>query len=153
MNDQVPAGWYPEPIYGVGQRYWDGIRWTEHVFVSGQQYTSPIDRVTIGPETEAVERPKKIIYWSNLLRIRTWWFAFTSAVVVMFLFSLLGVPAPLWTPVFVAVFLLVGWFWMHQQMSCRSCGTTLRVTRLTGGQEICHRCGAETDRSIQMHLE
>ncbi len=21
------AGWYPE---GVGQRYWDGMRWTEH---------------------------------------------------------------------------------------------------------------------------
>lgn len=24
-----PAGWYPDPS-GVGQRYWDGWRWTEH---------------------------------------------------------------------------------------------------------------------------
>lgn len=25
----VPAGWYPDQSAGV-QRYWDGIKWTEH---------------------------------------------------------------------------------------------------------------------------
>jgi hypothetical protein len=29
MN-QVPPGWYQDP-QGPGQRYWDGIAWTEHV--------------------------------------------------------------------------------------------------------------------------
>ncbi len=28
---QVPAGWYPDPSGGGGQRYWDGVQWTEHV--------------------------------------------------------------------------------------------------------------------------
>lgn len=36
------AGWYPEPRYGVGERYWDGQRWTENVIVHGQQYISPV---------------------------------------------------------------------------------------------------------------
>jgi hypothetical protein len=26
---RVPAGWYPDQAAGV-QRYWDGLRWTEH---------------------------------------------------------------------------------------------------------------------------
>lgn len=25
-----PAGWYPDPAGGVGRRYWDGARWTDH---------------------------------------------------------------------------------------------------------------------------
>lgn len=33
----TPAGWWPDP-YGRHQyRYWDGIRWTEHVTSNGQQ--------------------------------------------------------------------------------------------------------------------
>jgi hypothetical protein len=26
----TPAGWYPDPDGGAGQRYWDGTAWTEH---------------------------------------------------------------------------------------------------------------------------
>lgn len=26
----TPAGWYPDPSGARGQRYWDGLRWTEH---------------------------------------------------------------------------------------------------------------------------
>ena len=28
---QTPAGWYADPDTPGGQRYWDGIAWTEHV--------------------------------------------------------------------------------------------------------------------------
>ncbi len=27
----VPAGWYPDPSGRGGQRYWDGVAWTEHL--------------------------------------------------------------------------------------------------------------------------
>lgn len=28
---EIPAGWYPDPSGGEGQRWWDGGQWTEHV--------------------------------------------------------------------------------------------------------------------------
>jgi hypothetical protein len=34
----APAGWYPDPTGGSGQRYWDGERWTEQTTPSS---TSP----------------------------------------------------------------------------------------------------------------
>ncbi len=27
---QTPPGWYPDPMGGGGERYWDGIAWSEH---------------------------------------------------------------------------------------------------------------------------
>lgn len=134
-----PAGWYQEPNHGVGLRYWDGASWTEHVSVSGQQYTSPL----------AVAKVEKKIYWSNLLRFRTWWFSIATGFVVLFLLSLLGVAGALWAPVFLLTVVGTGMFWMHQQMACRHCGTVLRVTRLTGGQEVCHKCNHPTDKSLR----
>ena len=41
---QVPAGWYPDPVYGEGLRWWDGLRWTEYLQAQpeiGQQGTGP----------------------------------------------------------------------------------------------------------------
>jgi hypothetical protein len=29
-NNDVPAGWYPDPAGGASQRYWDGAAWTAH---------------------------------------------------------------------------------------------------------------------------
>ena len=31
MTAPAPAGWYPDPHTGTGQRYWDGGAWTAHV--------------------------------------------------------------------------------------------------------------------------
>lgn len=30
-NGSAPAGWYPDPSGGPGQRYWDGTSWTTHL--------------------------------------------------------------------------------------------------------------------------
>lgn len=31
MDQEIPAGWYPDPAGGEQLRWWDGQRWTEHV--------------------------------------------------------------------------------------------------------------------------
>jgi hypothetical protein len=31
VQPAAPAGWYPDPSGASGQRYWDGVRWTDHV--------------------------------------------------------------------------------------------------------------------------
>jgi hypothetical protein len=36
-----PAGWYPDPSGGPGQRYWDGTAWTEPPPTTAQQQPSP----------------------------------------------------------------------------------------------------------------
>lgn len=37
----TPATWAPDPYGRADLRYWDGIRWTEHVVKSGQQSVDP----------------------------------------------------------------------------------------------------------------
>lgn len=136
---QAPAGWYPEPTHGVGQRYWSGYRWTEHVYVDGQQYTSPL------PTTQVKKKTK--IYWTNLLRIRTWFFAVSSAFVFSIALSMFGSPE-VGSALFFPIMIAVGAFWMTQQMACSQCHSNLRVTRLDGDQEVCSRCGSPTDRAL-----
>ena len=48
MSEQsAPAGWYQDP-HGTGQRYWDGIQWTEHTTpgVQAAGVVQPSDPVT-----------------------------------------------------------------------------------------------------------
>lgn len=33
----VPPGWYPDPITGQGERYWDGIDWSREFTRLGPQ--------------------------------------------------------------------------------------------------------------------
>ncbi len=42
----TPAGWYPDPMGGGGQRYWDGIAWSEH-------FTRPAPAATPPPAATA----------------------------------------------------------------------------------------------------
>ncbi|WP_206446184.1 phospholipid scramblase-related protein [Agrococcus sp. KRD186] len=37
MTSQVPPDWYPDPFGRYQHRYWDGVRWTEHVGSQGSQ--------------------------------------------------------------------------------------------------------------------
>lgn len=132
----IPADWYPDPVHQVGLRYWNGDAWTEYVSVSGQMYTSPL------PEAKAVA--KKKIYWSNLFRLRFWTFTIFGPLVLTYLLSLI-LPASMTSFVLLFLILSIGYFWLHQQMACEYCRTSLRVTRLDGGQKVCHKCGQPTD--------
>lgn len=147
IQAQTPAGWYPEPIRGVGHRYWDGNSWTDYVSVSGQQYISPINPPAAMEVVE--EKPKRKLYWGNLFRIRVWWFSLVGPLVICIALSLIGVPSSATAVLYVPMALGIAWFWLTQQMACSHCGTILRVTRLTGGQEVCQKCGLETDKSLR----
>lgn len=37
----VPPGWFPDPVDGVQLRWWDGVRWTEHVEGSAAHVSPP----------------------------------------------------------------------------------------------------------------
>ncbi len=39
VEDQAPPGWYPDPIEGEGERYWDGGEWTHRVRAGGPEPT------------------------------------------------------------------------------------------------------------------
>lgn len=45
-----PAGWYPDPIAGTGERYWDGIDWSQEFTRDAPQETER--RVPIEHEYE-----------------------------------------------------------------------------------------------------
>lgn len=130
LNENTSSpGWYIDP---EGYRYWDGHQWGQKIVLPNN---APVAKVT------------KRIYWSNLFRIRVWWFSLTSGLVAAVILGVIGLPPALVGPLFLLTVGGVGWFWLHQQMSCHSCGTVLRVTRLSGGQEVCHKCGKVTDKS------
>lgn len=40
-SPQTPAGWYPDPGGGPGQRYWDGSQWTDHYAAPAGQGAMP----------------------------------------------------------------------------------------------------------------
>jgi hypothetical protein len=37
-----PAGWYPDSWQRYPQRWWDGARWTQYVYVNGKQEIDPV---------------------------------------------------------------------------------------------------------------
>ncbi|KTS13321.1 DUF4041 domain-containing protein [Microbacterium testaceum] len=39
------ADWFPDPAHRHERRYWDGTRWTEHVFSAGVQGIDPLERM------------------------------------------------------------------------------------------------------------
>jgi uncharacterized RDD family membrane protein YckC len=48
MSEQAggtPPGWYPDPHGGAGQRYWDGLQWTDHVAPAQEFPPGPAARV------------------------------------------------------------------------------------------------------------
>lgn len=127
-----PAGWYTHGDRGA-LTWWDGHTWG----MTATEYETA--------HTEPAKVPTRI-YWSNLFRFRTLWFLFAGPIVGGALIYMV-VPIPpaiLWAVLLVAM----AWTFLTVQMACHQCGTALRVTRLTGGQLVCHKCGHETDKSL-----
>jgi hypothetical protein len=145
---QAPPGWYQDPTTSGYLRWWTGEAWAQYY----HPMSVPLESTEAPTLPIEVAEQKKIpeFYWSNLLRIRTWFFATMSAIVLTFVLALIGLTAS-WIP--IAIFVLVGYFWCTQQMACHHCGTLLRVTRLSGGQEVCHKCQAPTDAQLKKNQE
>lgn len=52
-----PAGWYADPWRSYEARYWDGARWTQHVFGAGQQGVDPAGVPSAAQATPAAPPP------------------------------------------------------------------------------------------------
>ena len=89
------------------------------------------------------------VYWANLFRFRTWWFAVPGMFIITVVLVAIGVPAPIAWIIWVGLAALSLWTSLHTQMACRACGRTLAVTRLTGQPEVCRHCQTPTDRAIR----
>ncbi len=50
-----PAGWYSDPV-SAGQRWWDGVRWTEHVTPT----SAPASTGHVAPSPEPVATPAPV---------------------------------------------------------------------------------------------
>lgn len=48
-----PASWHPDPTGRFEQRYWDGSRWTDHVWTRGHQSTDPLIPAAATPQLPA----------------------------------------------------------------------------------------------------
>jgi hypothetical protein len=55
-QQQAPAGWYPDPVGGGGQRYWDGIAWSTEFTRAAppQQFAAPTQLATAPKENSSV---------------------------------------------------------------------------------------------------
>jgi len=88
---------------------------------------------------------KRRYYLSNLLRWRFWQFTVSTALLAGILVSF--VAPSLFGLAFVVVGVLVAWYWLTVQMACGYCGTRLRTTRVSGMQDVCHKCQRPTDKN------
>ncbi len=50
-----PAAWHPDPTGRFEQRYWDGARWTDHVWTRGRQSTDPLIPAAATPQLPTAE--------------------------------------------------------------------------------------------------
>ena len=49
----TPAGWYPDPSGQLGQRYFDGQRWTQHFTPHAPAAPAPTVAVAVANAVEA----------------------------------------------------------------------------------------------------
>lgn len=56
LAQQIPAGWYPDPAGAPTPRWWDGVRWTEHVGPAVRPYGEHLEpeRVPAGTPVDTV---------------------------------------------------------------------------------------------------
>lgn len=55
QSPKVPPGWYPDPMGGSGERYWDGIAWSEHFTRQPPQQQPPPQAMHAVPAMHAVQ--------------------------------------------------------------------------------------------------
>jgi hypothetical protein len=65
----TPAGWYPDPDGSGGQRYWDGMSWTEHRYPAAPPPLAPAPPEPVAPaepfapaEPVASEQPTAVVH-------------------------------------------------------------------------------------------
>lgn len=85
-----PAGWYTDPVDGVGYRWWDGSAWTDAVSGPEPQGSSEHGNGHVAVLTERPEDPVGSIegLLSDTIRLATSRFGHLLPVIVMFLLAL-----------------------------------------------------------------
>ncbi len=56
----APAGWYPDPRSRADHRFWDGVRWTDHVARQGVLTDDPISPPVPGDTVGALPPPPPV---------------------------------------------------------------------------------------------
>lgn len=65
-NGYSPQGWYADPTYPGGARYWNGVSWTQAVSRGGVTFNAPIDPTAATqapvPGTQVAAPPQTVDY-------------------------------------------------------------------------------------------
>ncbi|WP_422665060.1 DUF2510 domain-containing protein [Agrococcus beijingensis] len=164
-----PPGWYPYPDEAASVRWWDGAAWSNswrpapiahHLSepvqppTPGILYTPgsregglrPRDRSSSDRIAGALAAAGPQWYWTNLVRIRFWWFLATGP---LFLAIVAGFISPvLIYVVWPIAALLMAFVFLRTQMSCRQCGSLLAANKLGGNPNACPKCQTPTDAAL-----
>jgi hypothetical protein len=62
----LPSGWHPDPSRRHELRFWDGLRWTEHVSSGGRPGVDPLPSSSTGGDIDPTKDKARRLGWTGL---------------------------------------------------------------------------------------